>query len=546
VASSTESLEALAHSEERNRLVAESLPGTIWSATADGRLDHIGDGPVAMDRAAQDLLGEMWIDVVHPDDRDRVSATWADSIRSGRAYDIEFRIRMVDGVHRWHLVRARPQRNLSGEIVRWIGINIDIDERVVASRRMESGLRALAETGATMFRSLDFEQTLQNVARAVARTFATYCVVDVIDAGGEVRGLGAYHRRHELSATLDRLIAVRNLAGDHPAIRALRNGTSTLVPVIVTEWKRWTLETAQIERDMADLAPRSLLCVPIRSPNDESVIGAMTCVLDARDPHEYGVADLRFAEEIAARAGMAFDHAFAYQRERRIAERMQAASLPKDLPVVDGVRLSADYRPGSGEATIGGDWYDAFQLKDGRVAITIGDVSGHGLEAAITMGKLRQSMRAAASLVPDPVGMLEVANRTILDEPERTYATALAAILDLKTRECLYASAGHPGPVLRLPDGAVEEHESTGVLLGFGVTISVRSASFAVPAGSTLAFFTDGLVEATRDMEEGVRRLRAALSSGFDGEKNPARALIERVLKSESASDDVAVVVVQT
>jgi serine phosphatase RsbU (regulator of sigma subunit) len=226
--------------------------------------------------------------------------------------------------------------------------------------------------------------------------------------------------------------------------------------------------------------------------------------------------------------------------------RFQEASLPSALPIVDDVRLSADYRPGNSEATIGGDWYDAFALGDGRVAITIGDVVGKGLEAAVTMATLRQAMRAAASLLPNPNALLSVAERTIRDLPSQPYATALAAIYNTQLREITFAAAGHPGPVLCLPSGVVEELIATGPMLGLGDGHR-REATISIPPGSALAFFTDGLTESTRDIDEGYRRLRAALiDPRVRTAENPARAIVEHVLERGPARDDVAVLVVET
>jgi serine phosphatase RsbU (regulator of sigma subunit) len=238
-------------------------------------------------------------------------------------------------------------------------------------------------------------------------------------------------------------------------------------------------------------------------------------------------------------------HARAYERERTIAMRFQEASLPAACRSVGDLRLSADYRPGNSEATVGGDWYDAFQLDDGRIAITIGDVVGKGLEAAVTMATLRQSMRGAASLLPKPNAMLGVAERTIRELPAQTYATALAAIYDPQLREMTFATAGHPGPVLCLADGVVEELVATG-----RCSDSARRTwgdDDCHPARLALAFFTDGLTESTRDLDEGYRRLRAALTDPrVRAAENPARAIVEHVLERGQSRDDIAVLVVET
>jgi serine phosphatase RsbU (regulator of sigma subunit) len=292
---------------------------------------------------------------------------------------------------------------------------------------------------------------------------------------------------------------------------------------------------------------RSVIYVPIRSQLDGTIRGAMACILAGSDPRVmYTAEDLRFAEEVAVRAGLAFDNARAYEREKRIAVTLQAASLPKALPTIDHLYLSADYRPGKSEATIGGDWYDAFALDNGCVAITVGDVLGNGLAAAVTMGRLRQSMRVVATLIAEPNAMLDAADRTVRGESDETYATALAGVFDPRTHQFTFASAGHPSPVLRHPDGRIEEFDVPGMMLGLRPGTSLQTFTIDVTPGSTLVFFTDGLTEATRDIDEGHRRLHAAMADADVARAdNPAHALVEHVLMGRPPTDDIAVLVAE-
>ena len=538
---------ALARSEERYRLVGASLPGTTWTATPDGLLDHISEGANPMDLPVESLLGPAWLDIVHPDDRDRALSVWRTALEAGAPYDVQFRIRMAGGVYRWHLVRALPQRDEMGAIVRWVGVNVDIDEQHRADERrakIENGLRALAEAGAEMYGSLDFEETLRNIAEAVAKSFSTACTIDLLGDGGEYRRVAVAHPRVDMRSLFERYTDASRFTEQHPIVRAIRFGRSTCVTDVLDGWSTTQSESLVAVVEMLRL--RSILCVPVRAP-DGSVIGALTCSLDRDDPRPaYVPEDIPFAEELGRRAGIAVQHARAYERERTIAMRFQEASLPSTLPAVGGLRLSADYRPGNTEATVGGDWYDAFELDDGLVAITIGDVVGKGLGAAVTMATLRQAMRGAASLLPKPSAMLDVAERTIRNMPAQTYATALVAIFDPRLREMIFATAGHPLPVVCFADGAVRELVGAGPMLGLGER-HVEETTATVPAGSALAFFTDGLTESTRNLDEGYRRLRAALTDPrVRAAENPARAIVEHVLERGQARDDIAVLVMQT
>jgi PAS domain S-box-containing protein len=415
--------------------------------------------------------------------------------------------------------------------------------------RLEVALRALAEAGAVMHRSLDLETTMRNVADAVARTFASFCSVDTLGEDGRIRSIVAAPRNPESVELLVRAAAKRNRVPDHPVLRAIHHGESTLVSTIPENW-RTRFELASVLRSESPLAnAKSLIFVPIRSALDGNVFGALSCVLENDDPRgSYTPDDLRFAEEIAVRAALAIDHARAYEREKRIAVTLQEASLPQTLPQVAGLKLSADYRPGNDEATIGGDWYDAFVLDDGRLVITIGDVLGNGLAAAVAMGKVRQAMQSVALVFPDPATMLAAADRIIRAQADDLYATALVGIFDETLREFTFASAGHPGPSVRRPDGTIVESAAPGLILGLRAANPAETLLLTLPTppGSTLVFYTDGLVEASRDYAEGQRRLHAAMADlAATQAGNPARALVEHALGAHPASDDIAVLVAE-
>jgi PAS domain S-box-containing protein len=432
----------------------------------------------------------------------------------------------------------------AGAVTGFATVSRDLRER----KRVDFGLQALSETGVVLFRSLDSDKTLVNVAEAMTRSFATFCIVDMLDERGRFRSVAALHRDPALTPAVERVAASRGVRfSQHPVSRAVYHGESTLVPEYSFDWATHAGLMPPAAEDFALLAPRSMICVPLQTGGDGAVVGAISFVIDRADPRDgYTTADLRFGEAIATRAGLAFDHARAYERERRIAVTLQEASLPRILPQLENIRFHADYRPGHDEATIGGDWYDAFLLDDGRVAMTVGDVLGSGLGAAVTMGRVRQAMRAVATVAPEPNAMLAVADRTTRAESADMYATAIAGIFDPRTRLFTFASAGHPSPFLRAPDGTIVELELGGLLLGMRHHDETETASVVVTPGSALLFFTDGLSEATRDVSDGYRRIRAAFaSSEVVNAMNPAQAMIEHVLGGRSATDDVAVLVAE-
>jgi PAS domain S-box-containing protein len=413
------------------------------------------------------------------------------------------------------------------------------------TQRLEIGMRALAEVGKAMLDSLDFETTLQNITDAIVRDFAHHCSVEIVAADGTIRGATLAARDASELRVAREAAATRNasLPPDHPIRRAIEHGESTLKDIAPGPYLESTGLDQYVGSRSGMLDISSVLYVPVRSPRDGRIYGSLSLGLDARDPRvRYNQDDVRFAQEIALRAGLAFDNASTYERTRRVAVEMQAASLPASLPQPASLQLHAEYRPAADEATIGGDWYDAFVLGDGRIVMTIGDVIGHGLKAAIWMTKLRQALQSAALLDAHPRVMLGVANRTAAMLEGDVYATALVAIFDPRTRDLMAASAGHPGPSVVRSDGTVEDVSCPGTMLGIPGASIYDVCTTALQPGDLVVFYTDGLVEAGRDFAAGQQRLRDALASeSVRTAENPALALFEKALAGTVVQDDVAI-----
>ena len=231
----------------------------------------------------------------------------------------------------------------------------------------------------------------------------------------------------------------------------------------------------------------------------------------------------------------------AYERAHHVASTLQRALLPQELPDLPGIVFDGVYVPGRSEAQVGGDWYDALRLADGRVLITIGDVVGSGLQAAVIMAAMREVVRGVAQVYADPATMIDAADRTLKAEHPDRLVTAFVGVFDPVARTMSYCSAGHPLPLVRYADGTVADLPSHGLPLGLRGRDDCDTRTFAIPDGSTLLFYTDGLVESTKDILEGERRVRAALADpGIAASADLAQALHDEVLR-EGAHDDVAI-----
>jgi anti-anti-sigma factor len=263
-------------------------------------------------------------------------------------------------------------------------------------------------------------------------------------------------------------------------------------------------------------------------------------------PRVFSQDDRSFILTLAHQCAQALERARLYEHEHYVAETLQQAFLPAALPDVPGIEIDAVYVPGASESDVGGDWYDVFRLPGGQIALSVGDVVGTGMRAAVVMGQVRQSIRATALEGEPPSVVLERASKVLRLTYERDgMATAIFGILDPVASTFVYTTAGHPPPVLATLDGRSEFLASGGVPLGIreAKLSPVRTAS--LPAGALLALYTDGLIESGRNLAKGEEDLLVAMRDELNGRSSrPARALLERVVGPRDPGDDIAIVTV--
>jgi GAF domain-containing protein/anti-sigma regulatory factor (Ser/Thr protein kinase) len=252
-------------------------------------------------------------------------------------------------------------------------------------------------------------------------------------------------------------------------------------------------------------------------------------------------------QSMVSQCGQALERASQYEAEQTIAETLQRSVLPSSLPRVEGVELAARYLPGSAQLDVGGDWFDALQLPDGKLGLVVGDVVGKGVQAAASMAQLRNAIRAFSVDRLKPSSVLVRLNRLADEVLDTSFATLAYLALEPETGMCRLSSAGHPPPVVACPDGRVELVErARGLPLGTGLRTTYRQELLELPAGSVLVLYTDGLVERRgRSIDEGLDALLRATSSG---PKDPDRLLehiLEHVVGDEERGDDIALLAVR-
>ncbi len=441
----------------------------------------------------------------------------------------------------------------------------------VATLRDSTELRALsgrAETarerldilyaaGVGIGTSLDVTRTAEELGELAVPRFADYVTVDLFDtvlAGGQPGGVTPLRRTALRGITADVPLypvgrQIRYVETS-PQGRTLLSGRAVLEPRL-GQAPGWQAQDYERSAQVVEYGIHSLITVPLRAGT--LVLGVVSFWRSVK-PEPFDEDELALGEELVARAAVSIDNARRYTREHSMAVTLQRSLLPRRLPEQNALDVAYRYLPA--QAGVGGDWFDVLPLPGARVALVVGDVVGHGLHAAATMGRLRTAVHnfTALDLPPDELlGLLdELVGRIDQDEAADdsaapvTGATCLYAIYDPVAGSCVIARAGHPPPALIRPDGTVEFPEvPAGPPLGLG-GLPFETTELRLAEGSRLVLYTDGLVEdRAHDIDVGLEQLRRALETAGETPEETCRTVLDARLP-DRPGDDIALLVART
>ncbi|WP_236047935.1 SpoIIE family protein phosphatase [Streptacidiphilus fuscans] len=508
-------------------------------------------------------------------------------------------------------VSYTPVRDADGRLDAVAVSAVEFSEQFAARRRQA----LLDAAGARIGTSLDVSRTAQDLADVVVPGFADFVSVDLLDgvfrgeepAAGPPAGDVRLRRAAQAGvgphlAGLDTGVVGVGLRGSYPPgsppARCLATGRAGVHTMTDADVVAWLAGDPARSAWAAEHGLASLMTVPVTAR--ETTLGVVvfsrlndpanhrtrrtgrTVRHDPAAPtsEPFHEDDVPLAEEIVGRAAVWLDNARRYTRERATALTLQHSLLQQRAPRQAAVDVASRYLPASAQAGVGGDWFDVIPLSGTRVALVVGDVTGHGLHASATMGRLRTAVRTLADVDLPPDELLSHLDDLVIslntenaeaeaeaeahpdevdasggDEASSTDggsaeigATCLYAVYDPIARRCVLARAGHPEPALRTPDGRVEYLDvPAGPPLGLG-GLAFESAEFELPPGSLLALFTDGLVESRfRDPDQGLAALSDQLAAA--GPDPDLAAVCDDVLGALTTlrpRDDVALLLART
>lgn len=387
---------------------------------------------------------------------------------------------------------------------------------------------------------------MHNVARVVVESFADLCLFDLVDERSDRLYVTAgAHRDQQIESILKNTgtsILYSNEFRVHPAVRVAQTGEPFFVPVVGEAEIAAHAASPAHANFMRTMGYRSKIIVPVALQS--TIFGALTFVRTL-DAEPFDLRDLQVAEELGRWAGLAVANAKQFHREQHAAATLQEAFLGQAFPHRPGLAFNALYRPSGDVGRLGGDWYDAFETRDGSIVVTIGDVSGKGIDAARNMVQLRQSIRVAAMVSREPDEMLRLLNETMFLSDADALATAFIAVLGPNSTALRYASAGHPPAFLRLRNRSITSLRTGQLPLGVDQDAAYTTATAPLGEAGLLLLYTDGLSEINRDAIAGERMICDLLATeAVMHVGNPAR-YFERMFAHGEQHDDIAIMTVR-
>jgi PAS domain S-box-containing protein len=441
--------------------------------------------------------------------------------------------------------------------LRWVTFVVDLTARQRAEReradlvRREQAARSEADSareqltfllraGAFAAATRDRHELLEHAANLVVPALADHCVVFLPTPEGTLDAASLAHRDPERAPVLAEFRDHKIPTTGPMAIQlAYTTGTSQVLRGAKAQLSKWEVLSADLGNTLIRLRADSVLAAPLMA--GRSPVGVLALARDADRP-AFADTDVKVVEEWARLLADAMANAETSAREHTIAETLQHAILPGDLPAVPGLGLAAEYLSASDGVHVGGDWYDVFSLGDSRIGLVIGDVAGHSITSASIMGQVRSILRAYAIDHAHPGYALQRTNAAMARLLPEAMASAVYAVLDLATGDLTYANAGHPPPLITAGTGrAGYLDDAPGVMLGARADIALPASQRRLAPGTGLLFYTDGLIEDRRsDIDEGLTTLAATVKRSRARTADQIRAAAVSVLHDRpSRADDV-------
>ncbi|MEU1004197.1 SpoIIE family protein phosphatase [Streptomyces tibetensis] len=484
-------------------------------------------------------------------------------LRTGRRQDMQTYMKATGesrAAHAW-LARMAPLTDGTGQ-VRGVCVTAhDFSDQYRSRERLQLVNEASVRIGTT----LDVTRTAQELADVCVPALADFVSVDLLDprelagepAGPPIPPLSLRRTAHQsVNKGSPEAVAepgqVDVYPENSPQSASLVAGHTVVASGASGDLERWLAWDPVRFQRIQEYGIHSTMSVPLQARGTTLGVAVFTRF---RRPEAFTPDDVLLAEEVTARAAVCIDNARRYSRERETTLTLQRSLLPRTLPHTAAVEAASRYLPAT-RSGVGGDWFDVIPLSGMRVAMIVGDVVGHGIQASATMGRLRTAVRTLADIDLAPDELLTHLDDLVVrlseesggdDDTGEVGATCLYAVYDPVSRRCTLARAGHPLPLLVPPGGPAHQLElPSGPPLGVG-GLPFEATEVELREGSVLAFHTDGLlVSRERDVDTSGRMLREALSASSASLDETCDRVLNTLLPPGGSSDDVALLLART
>lgn len=482
---------------------------------------------------------EAFVAGVHPDDRAETVSTIMAAAGTGGPFLVRHRVVRPGGDIRWVEGRGFVEMDGAGNLKSGAGVVYEVEAdagdgaqrrsmaAILQRARDESAsnrrrLRSLIEADAALAGTLNRDRLAARLAEYLVRHGAGLAVIDLAAESPEPEALTLTRRDRDGSEVVS-VAAAREAPAAWQRVHGLPRSTLQLATSEAVA-AGWWLGDDPRQQDGIASVPGDLVSVPLVARG--RLVGRMSVVRAAGSGWSQPAVEV--LEAVAQRAGTAFDQAEVYADRSRVASAFRASIVPAELPEAPGLEVAVEYRPLHELTQIGGDFYDVFATSAGT-ALSVGDVCGKGIGAAVLAAPARHTLRAATLAGSRPAEALRILNGALLLERSQRFVTAalVEVAVGRGSASVRAAAGGHPAPVVLRAGGAVEQLEARGQLLGVFDDVELHEATAELAPGDAVVLFTDGLTEARAGHELfGGSRLTAALS---DAAGLPAKAITQAV-----------------
>ncbi len=535
---------------------------TIW----DAKLEAL----FGLEAGTFDATFDAYVALLHPDDADDVLAAVQRAVRDRTRYTVEHRVIWPDGSLHWLQGKGQVTVDLDGTVTGTMGCVGDVTEQMRAAlereRAIEAALEAaerdrvsaqrlafLGEINEALASAATRADVMRNVTRASVPALGDWCAIFVLaDERATIPDFEIAHSDPAMVAYAkelqERFPYDPSAATGVPNV--IRTGQSEFHPRIDDDVIAAADASDEARDIVRSMGLKSSISVPLRKAG--RVLGALQFV-NTESSRAYTSDDLALAQAVAGRISSTLENRRLAEHQRDIATTLQASLLPGTLPSIPGIDIGVRYWAAGEGTVVGGDFYDVFDVADGRFAAVIGDVCGTGPEAAALTGLARHSIRAAAWNGADPAGVLSQLNNAVYRTGQKTFCTALyIALQPTATGVRLdVAAGGHPLPIVCRADGRCETIGMPGTLLGLLPDATSTVVSAELGAGDTIVLYTDGITDVrpphdltAEAMEQIVARAATHAATADDVASNLGAA-IDAALAFSARNDDIAVLVLK-